>query len=203
MQLHTEFGFTHTQIAQKIGKSREYVSNTLRILQMPQEILEALSAGKISEGHTRPIMMLNDRPEEQNVLFKEILFKKVTVREAERIARRIAVDKVRKKDLLPDPEVMELEQKLQDVLGTRVHIERSETGGRVMIDFFSNEDLQTLLEHLKSEGAHAQSPHAFLERHVAKQTIDIPVAQPEEIISPADHSAELPVAQPTELPSRS
>lgn len=190
MQLHSEFGFTHTQIAQKIGKSREYVSNTLRILQLPQEVLEALSAGKISEGHTRPIMMLNDRPEEQNVLFKEILFKKVTVREAERIARRIAVDKVRKKDLLPDPEVAELEQKFQDMLGTRVHIERKENGGRVMIDFFSNEDLHTILEHIKSTEA-SGNPNALLERHIAKQ--------PVEISAPVDHTAELPISQPIEL----
>ena len=71
-RLNSEFGFSHVDIGKKVGKSREYVSNTLRILQLPQEVLDALSAGKISEGHTRPIMMLNDRPEEQNVLFKEI-----------------------------------------------------------------------------------------------------------------------------------
>ena len=60
-----EFKYTHAQIGAKMGKSREYVSNTLRILQLPEEILTAVSEGKLSEGHTRPLMMLQDRPQEQ------------------------------------------------------------------------------------------------------------------------------------------
>ncbi|HRH31645.1 MAG TPA: ParB/RepB/Spo0J family partition protein, partial [Candidatus Paceibacterota bacterium] len=120
-RLAEEFKFNFVEIGKKVGKSREYVSNTVRILMLPQDILNALSEGKISEGHTRPLMMLNDRPEEQLVLFKEILVKKISVREAERIARRIAVEKSRKKELLPDPEIMEMEEQLQDAFGTRVH----------------------------------------------------------------------------------
>src|ERR1035437_2256248 len=89
LRLVEDFKFNHTQIGAKIGKSREYVSNTLRLLALPQEMLDALSAKKISEGHTRPILMLIDRPEEQMVLFKEIVFKKMTVRDAEKAARKI------------------------------------------------------------------------------------------------------------------
>ena len=140
MRLAEEFKFTHGQIGQKVGKSREYVSNTLRLLALPQEVLDGLSEGKISEGHTRPILMLSDRPEEQMVLFKEIVFKKITVREAERIARRIAYDKVRKKEYIVDPEIAEMEEKLQETLGTRVHIEKKENGGQITIDFFTNDD---------------------------------------------------------------
>src|SRR3989339_1953601 len=84
-RLAHEFKFTHAEIAKKMGKSREYVSNTLRILTLPEDVLNALSEGKITEGHTRPILMLADHPEEQMVLFKEILYKKITVREAERL----------------------------------------------------------------------------------------------------------------------
>jgi ParB family chromosome partitioning protein len=69
-KLANEFGFKHTEIAKKVGKSREYVSNTLRLLVLPQDILDALSQGKITEGHARPLMMLSDRPEEQSTLFK-------------------------------------------------------------------------------------------------------------------------------------
>lgn len=147
-RLAKEFGLKHIEIANKIGKSREYVSNTMRILLLPPEILDALGNGKISEGHTRPLLMLNDRPDEQNTLFKEILLKKMTVRETERIARKIAMDKVRKKEL--DPELVEMEKKLADSLGTRVHIEKRENGGKVTIDFFSNDDLQTLISMLKT-----------------------------------------------------
>ena len=75
-QLVNEFKFTHNEVAKKMGRSREYVSNSLRILSLPEEILNGLSEGKITEGHTRPILMLADHPEEQLVLFKEILYKK-------------------------------------------------------------------------------------------------------------------------------
>ncbi len=149
-RLVDEFNFKHVQIAEKVGKSREYVSNSLRLLTLPEDLLNALSEGKISEGHARPLMMLNDRPEEQSTLFKEIIFKKLTVREAEAIARKIAFDKVRKKERAFDPEIVELENKLTESLGTRVHIERKDNGGKVMIDFFSNEDLRTILQLVQS-----------------------------------------------------
>lgn len=97
-QLVRQFGFKHAEVAEKVGKSREYVSNTIRLLALPEEMQQALSDGKISEGHTRPLLMLADRKEEQQVLFKEIVLKRVTVRDAENMARRIAVDRVRKKE---------------------------------------------------------------------------------------------------------
>ena len=73
-QLTSEFKFTHNEVAKKVGRSREYVSNTLRILVLSEEILKALAEGKITEGHTRPILMLADHPEEQILFFKKILF---------------------------------------------------------------------------------------------------------------------------------
>jgi len=151
-RLVNEFGFKHAQIAEKIGKSREYVTNSLRLLVLPEDVLTALSQGVISEGHARPLGMLNDRPEEQATLLKEIMFKKLTVREAEGIARRIAQDKVRKKEYI-DPEMIEIENKFAASLGTRVQIERKEKGGKIVIDFFSPEDLQSVLERLTRTNA--------------------------------------------------
>lgn len=172
-----EFKYTHVQIGAKVGKSREYVSNTLRLLQLPEEILNALSAGQITEGHTRPLMMLTDRPEEQNVLFKEILYKKISVREAERIARRIAQDKVRNKEYIADPETLELEGKLKETLGTRVHIERKEVGGYITIDFFSNDDLKTILDAISNT---EKSNLSMLEKY--ESTVEkAPVESKEEV----------------------
>ncbi len=142
-KLVEEFGFKHGEVAKKIGKSREYVSNSIRLLILPQEILESLSSGKITEGHARPLMMLIDRPEEQATLFKEIIFKKMTVREAEGIARRIAFEKVRKRAL--DPDMVEMEEKLTQALGTRVKIDKKENGGKILIDFFNEEDIRKLI----------------------------------------------------------
>lgn len=171
MRLVEEFKFTHVQIGVKVGKSREYVSNTLRLLALPQEVLDALSSGKISEGHTRPILMLTDRPEEQMVLFKEIMFKKLTVRDAEKIARKIAYDRVRKKEYMQDPEISEIEVKLQETLGTRVHIEKKENGGYITIDFFTNDDLRTILDIIKSN--EGRNPNEMLENFIAKQESEI------------------------------
>ncbi|MEX2029309.1 MAG: ParB/RepB/Spo0J family partition protein [Candidatus Paceibacterota bacterium] len=151
-RLVNEFKFTHNEVAKKMGRSREYVSNTLRILSLPEEIINGLSEGKITEGHTRPLLMLADHPEEQMVLFKEIVFKKITVREAERLARRIAYDRVRKKEFMPDPELIELEEEFQEKLGTRVHIDRKELGGQIKIDYFSMEDLRVILDSIQKSG---------------------------------------------------
>jgi len=167
-QLVNEFKFTHNEIAKKMGRSREYVSNTLRILSLPEEILHALSEGKITEGHTRPILMLVDHPEEQIVLFKEIVYKKITVREAERLARKIAFDRVRKKEFMPDPEIIELEEEFQDKLGTRVHIDKKELGGQIKIDFFSTEDLREILNLIQKTKIEKNAAD-MLEKYIKKE----------------------------------
>lgn len=150
-QLTEQFGLKHHEVAKQVGKSREYVSNSIRIMALPEEMLEALVAGKISEGHTRPILMLIDRPEEQKTLFQEIMVKKLSVRETESIARRIAYERVRKKEYLVDPQIAAMEQKLTEQLGTRVHIERKDVGGKVTIDFISNDDLHVILDLLDKQ----------------------------------------------------
>lgn len=163
-RLIDEFGFKHVDIGKKVGKSREYVSNSIRLLALPENILDALSQGKISEGHARPLMMLGDRPEEQATLFKEIMFKKLTVREAEAIGRRIAYDKIKKKGATLDPLTQEMEEKLTETLGTRVSIERRENGGKIMIDFFSPNDLHDILALIKSNKV--VSPTEKMDRHI-------------------------------------
>ncbi len=150
-RLAKEFGLKQAQIADKVGKSREYVANTLRILALSDEILNALAEGKISEGHSRPLLMLIDRPEEQVVLFKEIMSMKLTVREAESFARRIATEKIRNKAKYLDPTIIELEKNFTESLGTRVRIEKHKEGGTVTIDFFNPEDLRILLEKLNNQ----------------------------------------------------
>lgn len=144
-RLVDEFKFTHGEVGAKVGKSRVYVSNTLRVLAMPAEMLLALSEGKITEGHTRPLLMLVDRPEEQATLFKEIMFKKISVREAERIARKIALDRVRHHNADVEPDILAMEDALKESLGTRVRIERKDIGGKITIDFFSDDDLQAFI----------------------------------------------------------
>lgn len=138
-QLADQFGLSHGEIAAKVGRSREFVSNSIRLAQLPEYIAQAVVDKELTEGHARALLMLNDRPEEQKTLFKEIVLKKSSVRVVEQLARRIAFDKIRKKD--KTPEMMELEKSLTETLGTRVLIENRPNGGRVLIEFFSPDDL--------------------------------------------------------------
>ncbi len=195
-RLVDEFGFKHHTIGKKIGKSREYVSNTLRILALPEEMIEALSQGKINEGHTRPLLMLDTRPEEQNTLFKEIIYKKLNVREAENIARKIAVERARKITSKIDHDFYEFEEKFTESLGTRVQIEkRKEGGGKLMIDFFSYDDLRNMLEMFSHSDK--KDPNEVLNKH-----IEIVESQMSNVESPGEDDRtpeEVKIAENTDI----
>ncbi len=150
-QLVQEFGFKHVQVAEKMGKSREYVTNSMRLLNLPAHMLDALGQKRIMEGHTRPLLMLVDRPEEQEALFQDILLRKLNVRESEMIARKIAKERARKKEKDLNPEIIEYEHRLNEALGTRVHIETKEQGGKIVIDYYDLVDLKKLLDKLQNE----------------------------------------------------
>ena len=148
-QLIEQFGISHAETAAKIGKSREYVSNSLRLLQLPDHMQQAIVNKEISEGHARTLLALNDHALERETLFKEIILKKLSVRAAEGIARSIAQERVRKHHK-KTPEMVELEKSLAERLGTRVIIETHAEGGRLLIDFFSPDDLENLAEALRA-----------------------------------------------------
>ncbi len=175
-QLADVFGLSHTQVAKKVGRSREYVSNSIRLLALPDYMLTALKQAEMTEGHARTLLMLNDRPEEQDVVFREILLKKLSVREVERIVRKIATDKVRKKN--PDEfdaELIEIEKKFMETLGTRVQIQKTDFGGKLTIDYFSVDDLEGMLSRMKIEHKVSTTPEAdfaSLTEHTPLEAID-------------------------------
>lgn len=172
-QLHKEFGLTHVEIGKRMGKSRVYVSNSLRLLSLPPEIKQGLMERRISEGHTRPLLMLTDRPSEQTTLFKEIMVKKLSVRDAEKVARKIAQDKVRKKEFIVDPKIREFEKKLSENLGTRVHIEPKENGGQITIDYFTVKDLESIISSMKKVERESSMMDSYLKRNDEKQQHDL------------------------------
>ena len=150
-RLAKEFKLNNAEIGRKVGKSREYVSNSLRLLLLPEEIQSALKGGAIYEGHARALLMLSERPEEQMTVFKEVAIKKLSVREVEKMTREIAWEKARKRNVRP--EIEQFEKQLAESLGTRVEIrEQSDAqGGKLIIDFFSEEDLAGLLQKMSEE----------------------------------------------------
>jgi ParB family chromosome partitioning protein len=187
-KLASEFGLKHVDIAKRVGKSREYVSNSIRIIGLPQEMLDAVVTRKITEGHTKPLLMLVDYPEEQVTLFREITLKHLTVREAEAIARRIAFDRVRKKERMIDPGIIDIEQRLTEKYGTRVKVEkRDNDGGRVTIDFFSSDDLGKILEMLEN----------------SRELKNLPQGQslPNEVVSSPEEAGDFPNADSPSAPA--
>lgn len=146
-RLVKEFGLTQKQIALKVGQSRELVTNTIRLLQLPIEIQKAIESGKISEGHGRAILTLNDHSQ-RLALFNEILTKNLSVRAVETLGRQIKGVSRRIKENTIDSETKVLESRLEDFLGTRVKLNKSGSRGRILIEFYSPEELNTILDKI-------------------------------------------------------
>lgn len=206
-QLAEEFGLTHAEVAARVGRSRENITNTIRLLGLPEHMQQAIVEGKMTEGHGRPLLMVGDKPEEQETLFKEIITRKISVRDTEKYARRIAVDKTRKKDLTP--EMQTLERELTDALGTRVYIERKEKGGKVVIDFFSDDDLSSLRDHITQkleEQIEEQEAQQAQEEVVSEAKVENlehqeETSQPEEAPATIDESTQDDSATPEDAPA--
>ncbi len=144
-KLIDDFGMVQREVAEKVGKSREVVANTLRLLTLPPDMQDGVSVGKITEGHTRPLLMLSDYQEEQRTLYNDIINKNLSVREAERISRSIARERARS---LLDPDTKMLQEKMENVLGTRVFIEKRGPKGKIYIEFFSEEELKSISDKI-------------------------------------------------------
>lgn len=145
-QLSDDFNMKHQEIAEKIGKSRVYVTNTIRLLNLPEEIKISLSEGKISEGHGRPLLMLHKNPEEQKRLYYEILAKNLNVRDAEKYSRRAAHKKNGEHGGAFSDEIIKIENNLTNILGTRVYIDQKGNMGKILIDFSSVDQLKSLFD---------------------------------------------------------
>lgn len=141
-QLQEEFDLTHEEIGRKIGKSREYVSNSLRLLNLPEEVRRSLSQGRITEGHARTIAGIKN-PAAQKALFDEIFTNNLSVRQIEQRAREIYVQG-HKRRVAFDPEMKKLAQRLELFLGKKVQIKKSGLGGRLMVEFEDKKDLENL-----------------------------------------------------------
>lgn len=147
-RLAEEFGLTQDQIAKRVGKSRVAISNTLRLLKLPAAALEALGEGRITEGHARALLMV-DRPEHQQRLLAAILDRGLSVRQAEEAARALLAPRPEVDPRPPrDPNEEALEEGLESYFGAPVRLKRGPHGGKMVIDFYSDEDLQRILDIL-------------------------------------------------------
>lgn len=145
-QLADEFGLSHGEIARRVGKSRVAVTNTLRLLNLAPSVLEALADGKISEGHARSLLALST-PQAQAAALQTILEKGLNVRQTEELVRKLGGEKpAQKSKPQPAPEVKEIEERLRSSLGTRVSLKHGKKGGTITIHYYSDEELDGLLQ---------------------------------------------------------
>jgi ParB family chromosome partitioning protein len=150
-QLAEDFDLSHEDIAVRVGKSRVAVTNTLRLLKLPDVIKNALIEGRISEGHARALLALAT-PEAQTAALRTVLKQEFNVRQTEELVRKLSGEKPsRKPKPAAVPEVAELEERLRSSLGTKVILRSGRKGGTVTIHYYSDEELNALLGRLLNE----------------------------------------------------
>ncbi|MCD6471112.1 ParB/RepB/Spo0J family partition protein [bacterium] len=142
-RLIDQFNLTQDEVAKKLGKARATISNTLRLLTLPEKIQEAIEEEKISEGHAKALLSI-DSPEKQKILLKRILGLGLTVRETEKIVAGYRIKKV----IAIEPQLIEKAKELSRILGTKVTIKKKKRGGNIVIEFYNNEDLDFLIRKL-------------------------------------------------------
>jgi len=147
-RLSDEFDLTQEEAAAKLGKSRSAVANKLRLLTLPIEIQKALMEGKITEGHAKAILAISN-PEKQRALFDLILKSGLTVRQTESKTREISVH-THKRTVNIDPETKALEDKLSEKLSTKVKISKSGNGGKIVVEYYSQEELDNILGRIQA-----------------------------------------------------
>jgi ParB family chromosome partitioning protein len=147
-QLNEEFALSHEQISDRVGKSRATITNTLRLLKLPPDVKIALAEKKISEGHARALLSLNN-PQAQSAALHTILAKDLTVRQTEQLVRKLSGEKpLSTPKPAPSPEIASLEEQLRARLGTRVSVNPRKKGGAIVIHYYSTEELNSLLDLL-------------------------------------------------------
>lgn len=152
-QLSEDFQLSHEEIARRVGKSRTAITNTLRLLKLPEKVQEALLEGQITEGHARALLALPTVAAQEAAL-RAILTHDLTVRQTEELVKKMSGQRPeRKPPAPPAPEVRDLERRLQSALGTRVALKPRRKGGTITIHYYSDEELNSLVERLlESEG---------------------------------------------------
>ncbi|WP_155323041.1 ParB/RepB/Spo0J family partition protein [Desulfosarcina ovata] len=151
-RLITEFSLTQEEAAERVGKSRSAVANFLRLRQLPDPIQTSILEGALSMGHARALLGA-DTPAKQQVAWREVMAKKLSVRETEALIKRLNAEEKPAQAPEPTPDQRYFNDVSEDLsrhFGTRVRIQRKGKKGRVEIDFFSDDDLNRLLGMLRN-----------------------------------------------------
>ena len=151
-KLMSAYSMTYEQVAQSVGKDSSTVNNILRLLKLPGEIQEKVVSGELSMGHARALVGV-ENAQVQKELFVRVLTKKISVRELEHLIRTASLGRAVKKNnkkASPDHEVVYLEEELQRLLGTKVNIHSHQKRGKLIIEYYSIDDLERILKIIRT-----------------------------------------------------
>jgi ParB family chromosome partitioning protein len=147
-QLMDEFGMTQEELSKRVGKSRSQIANTVRLLNLEKEIKDLIADEKLTAGHARALLAIEDK-KERIKLAKKICEENLSVRQIEEIVKvkssKKNADKNRRNQDI-NPAFLDISEKLQRILGTRVKIKGSEKRGKIEIEFYSEDELERILE---------------------------------------------------------
>jgi ParB family chromosome partitioning protein len=161
-QLLDDFGATHEQLAQRIGRSRPHISNTLRLLNLPPVVQKRVAAGVISAGHARTLLSLDD-PQAQERLAQRIVDEGLSVRSVEEIVL-LGDDKTEKKTRRPvtakpvAPALRHLSDRLSDLFETRVKVEMGRSKGKITVEFATIDDLERIVKAMSPDATSNRRP---------------------------------------------
>jgi len=147
-KLTEEFGYDQSRIAKAVGKSRSAVANKLRLLTLPAEMKRALREEKITEGHAKALLSVEDKVKREK-FFKEILGGGFSVRDTEKLTKKTAPKKASREKAEKERLLGQLAEGLKDYLGTKVKIKSSRRGGKIEIEYYSEEELTRIYERIK------------------------------------------------------
>jgi ParB family chromosome partitioning protein len=156
-ELADRFGLTHEEVAQRVGKSRVAISNALRLLDLASETRAAIVSGAISEGHGRALAAITV-PELQRAVLQVVLQRHLSVRQTEELVRRRRTQGLTRTRVPLTPDLQDLEAQLRGLLATKVGIARSRRGGRLVIEFYSDEELDRIYTIISRGTAATPSP---------------------------------------------
>ncbi len=147
-RLMKDFGYTQQQVSQVLGKNRATVANQLRLLKLPGMVKKSLALGEISMGHARGLLSLSELQKVKEA-FRIVVGKGLSVRETEKLVKRLSQEKIKKE---PEKRLIHLEYVRNDLrqwLGTQVKIVKSGKKGKIIIEFYSSEELERIIERIK------------------------------------------------------
>jgi len=142
-----KYNVTQEQLSEALGKSRPYIANTLRLLQLDKRIIEMVKAGKISGGHGRALLRIPDSQKQYEIALK-VAEEKLNVRQVEELVARLLTPqiKIEKKPNIKDIIIVDIEEGLKKLFGTKVTISNGNKKGKIEIEYYSEEDMERILE---------------------------------------------------------